>query len=319
VTGPNDRELIDFAGAAPVAGSLDVAWQHGTRRSGRTAQPAIQVHHHDEHTVILRQSKAVHYEAPFLFLLFGNDRALLIDTGAVADPGRFPLRTTVDGLVASWLERHPREDYGLVVAHTHGHGDHVAGDVQFAGRSGTVVVPRELGAVREFFGFDAAAWPDQTVSFDLGGRVLEVFGSPGHHESAITWYDPWTGILLTGDTVLPGRLYAFDFTAFRATLDRMAAFAENHRVTHLFGCHVEMSNRPGRDYPIGATWQPDERVPQLAPERLFAIREAVWSAAVARRGVHRFEDFIVYHEPRPTDMIRLTLRGLVAKAGFRRP
>jgi len=49
-------------------------------------------------------------------------------------------------------------------------------------------------------------WPDRSVSFDLGGRVLEVLGSPGHHPAAITVYDPWTGVLLTGDTVYPGRL-----------------------------------------------------------------------------------------------------------------
>ena len=314
----DDRETIDFVSTAPVAGSLDVAWNHGRRRKRDPAGPAIQVHHYDEHTVILRQSKAVHYEAPFLFLLFGNDRALLLDSGATGDPGPFPLRATVDGLIATWLARHPRAGYELVVAHTHGHGDHVAGDVQFADRPGTRVVPRALDGVREFFGFDAAAWPDQTVAFDLGGRTVEAFGSPGHHEAAVTFYDAWTGILFTGDTVLPGRLYVADFATFRATVDRMAAFAETHPVSHLLGCHVEMSNRFGHDYPIGATWQPDERAPQMTPDRLLAIRDAVASPVVARRGVHRFEDFIVYNEPRRTDVIKLTLRGRAAKAGFRR-
>src|SRR5258707_885606 len=80
--------------------------------------PPIQVHRYDEHTVILRQSKSVHYEAPFIYLLFGNDRALLLDTGATADPAKFPLRATVDQLVEEWLARHPRDGYQLVVVHT---------------------------------------------------------------------------------------------------------------------------------------------------------------------------------------------------------
>ena len=34
--------------------------------------------------MILRQNMAIDYEAPFLYLLFGGDRALLLDTGATA-------------------------------------------------------------------------------------------------------------------------------------------------------------------------------------------------------------------------------------------
>ncbi|WP_063770195.1 MBL fold metallo-hydrolase [Streptacidiphilus melanogenes] len=288
-------------------GSLDVAWIHG-----EPGEPAIQVHRYDAGTVILRQSKRLNYEAPFMFLLFGADRALLLDTGATEDPATFPLRETVDGLVAEWLEQHPREGYELVVAHTHGHGDHVAGDVQFADRPHTTVVAREAEAVRDFFGF-GADWPTGSVRFDLGGRELTLIGSPGHHAASVTVHDPETGFLLTGDTVLPGRLYAFDFPAFVATLDRLVAFTAEHRVTHVIGCHVEMSGKPGHDYPIGAQFQPDERAPQMTPAQLAAVRDA--AAAVAdRRGVHRFDDFVVYNEPRKRDMLRLMARGLANKA-----
>jgi hydroxyacylglutathione hydrolase len=109
-------ETIDFMTGAPTGGSLDVAWIHGARAARQSADPKIQVHPYDEHTVILRQSKSVHFEAPFLFLLFGNDRALLLDTGATAEPAKFPLRQTVDGLISDWLARHPREGYQLVTA-----------------------------------------------------------------------------------------------------------------------------------------------------------------------------------------------------------
>jgi glyoxylase-like metal-dependent hydrolase (beta-lactamase superfamily II) len=311
--------LIDFGSAAPVAGSLDVAWNHGTRgRSTAEGASAIQVHRYDEHTIIMRQGKAVNYEAPFIFLLFGNERALLLDTGATEDSQLFPLRATVDGLIDAWLGRHPRGDYELVVAHTHAHGDHVAGDAQFEGRPHTMLVGKELDAVQAFFGFDienrsdTANRPAESVSFDLGGRVLEIFLSPGHHATAITCYDPWSAILFTGDTVLPGRLYASDFPAFCASMDRMVAFAESHPVRHVFGCHVEMTRRPGRDYPIGAEYQPHERAPEMTVAQLKAVRDAA-RAVAAKKGVHRFDDFIIYNEPGEKDMRKLVRRGERAK------
>jgi hydroxyacylglutathione hydrolase len=300
--------VIDFASGAPVTGALEVTWIHGAR-----GEPRIQIHYYDEHTVILRQSKSVSYEAPFLFLLFGNDRVLLLDTGATADAGRFPLRETVDRLVAIWLAKNPRDGYELVVAHTHGHNDHVAGDVQFAGRAGTTVVPRDVDAVRLFFGF-GDGWPAETVRFDLGGRVLDVLGSPGHHRAGITVYDPWTGFLLTGDNVLPGRLYVSDFAAFRATLDRLVTFAATRPVTHVLGCHIEMTRKPGRDYPLGTTYQPGERMLRMTAGQLTAVRDAA-AAVAGRRGVYRFDDFIIYNEPRPIDQFRLLVRGLAYRIG----
>jgi hydroxyacylglutathione hydrolase len=298
---------IDFVTKAPTEGSLDVQWNHGAPSRRRTSDPAIQVHRYDEHTVILRESKSVSFEAPFLYLLFGNDRALLLDTGATADAGKFPLRGTVDTLVTGWLAKHPRENYALIIAHTHGHNDHVAADSQFAGRPATTVVSRELDAVQEHFGF--TNWPAQVVTFDLGGRVLEVTGSPGHHRAAITIYDPWTGILFTGDTVLPGRLYAFDFPQFSATLDRLVEFAAVYPVTHVLGCHVELTSAAGREFPIGTRYQPDERALQMTVTQLTAARDAARSVA-GQRGVHRFDDFVIFNEPRQRDWLPTLARGL---------
>jgi glyoxylase-like metal-dependent hydrolase (beta-lactamase superfamily II) len=306
---------IDFLAGSPVAGSLDVAWIHGAPSKRAAADPPIQVHHYDAHTVVMRQSKSIHYEAPFLFLLFGNDRALLLDTGATADPGRFPLRMTVDGLIAEWLSRHPRDRYELVVAHTHAHGDHIAGDAQFAGRPDTTVVAHSVESVRHFFGL--ADWPAQVAPFDLGGRVLEATGSPGHHLAAITVYDAWTGFLLTGDSVLRGRLYVDDHAVFLASVERMVEFASTRPVTHVLGCHIEMTGTPGRDFPIGATYQPDEPPLQLTVDQLTSVLDAT-AAIGARRGVHVFDDFIIYNEPRTLDWVRLMARGLAAKVTHRR-
>jgi len=307
-----DTTPVDFATHAPAPGSLDVRWIHGS-----AGEPLIQVHRYDPHTVILRQSKLVSYEAPFLFLLFGNDRALLLDSGATKDPDRFPLRATVDRLIGEWLAEHHRAktDYDLVIAHTHGHGDHVAGDEQFAGRPHTTIVNRELDAVQSHFGF--TTWPEQIVTFDLGGRVLELTGTPGHHRAAITVYDPWTGFLLTGDTVLPGRLYAFDYPQFLTSLDRMVAFAEARTVTHVLGCHIEMTTRPGRDYPLGARYQPEEPPLEMTVAQLRDIRQAAGEAA-GKRGPRRFDDFIIYNEPGLRDNLTLGARALAHKIRPRR-
>ena len=51
--------------------------------------------------------------------------------------------------------------------------------------------------------------------------------------------------------MLPGRIYAFDFPAFLASMDRMVQFASSREVTHVMGCHMEMTSSPGRDYPPG--------------------------------------------------------------------
>lgn len=289
-----DRKLspmVDFSTGAPIAGNLDVAWIHGTRTKTDT-EPQIQVHAYDEHTYLLRQSKAVHYEAPFLYLLFGNDRAVLFDTGATPDAAVFPLRETVDGLVEAWLAKHPRDGYHLVVAHTHSHGDHVAADGQFAGRPDTTVVGLDLPAVQAFYGFDD--WPAQVVAFDLGGRVLEITGIPGHHPASIATYDPWTGFLLTGDTVYPGRLYAADMPTFVASMDRLLDFAQARTVTHVMGCHIEMTRTPRRDYAMGTRYQPDEPPLQMTMAQLITIREASHEST-RKPGVHVFDDFLIFN------------------------
>jgi hydroxyacylglutathione hydrolase len=300
---------VDFGGDR-IPGDLHVSWIHGALSPAHTLDPPLQVHRYDEHTYVLRQSKALHYEAPFLYLLFGNDRAVLFDTGATADPEAFPLRHIVDRLVGRWLSDHPRPDYGLVVAHTHGHGDHVAADAQFADRPLTTVVGSDVAAVRGFYGF--TDWPVEIVSFDLGGRVLEVTGIPGHHAASIGVYDPWTGLLLSGDTVYPGRLYVEDMPAFVDSLDRLVQMASTRPVTYVLGCHIEMSRHPGVDYPIGSTHQPDEPPLQLSVEQLAAVRDAA-RAVAAQPGAHRYDDFVIFNGPCTLEVVRQLARTLWAR------
>jgi hydroxyacylglutathione hydrolase len=242
--------------------------------------------------VILRQNKAVNYEAPFLYLLFGNDRALLVDTGATPEPELFPLRATVDRLLAGWLAAHPRDRYELLVAHSHSHGDHVAGDGQLAGRPDTTVVGADLAAVTGFLGLPR--WPEGTAQVDLGDRVLDAIPSPGHDEPAVTWYDRPTRLLLTGDTLYPGRLYVYDWPAFTATVDRLLAFAEDQPVDHLLGAHIEMTRSPGVDYVIRTTYQPEEPPLELGVADLKALRQAIEEVGDTP-GIHPYERFVLYH------------------------
>ena len=223
--------------AGAGAANLDVSWIHGSEASKYNTDPDIQVHAYDEHTYILRQNMAVHYEAPFMFLLFGGSRAILIDTGATPDPQFFPLRRTVDAIIDSWLasQAHPG-DYGLLVLHTHSHTDHTAADSQFADRPDTAIVGAKRDAAWPYFGF--ADEPESVAEVDLGGRVLDCLATPGHHEAAVTYYDRFSGILLTGDTVYPGRLYVFDWPGFVRSIDRLVEWCARRPVTYLLGCHI---------------------------------------------------------------------------------
>lgn len=255
-----------------MAGALNVQWIHGSPSSKHNTDPDLQTHWYDDDTVILRQNKAIDYEAPFLFLLFGEERAVLLDTGATESAEYFPLRAVVDELIESWLGRNPRNAYGLLVLHTHGHGDHVAGDGQFADRPDTVVVKADKDIAWAFFGFTDA---DPIRPVDLGGRVLEAFATPGHHSASVTFYDPSTGILFAGDTVYRGRLYIVDWAAFSHSIDRLIAFSESRPVTHVLGCHIEMTREAGVDYPVRTTYQPDEPPLEMTVGHLRAIRAAL--------------------------------------------
>lgn len=272
---------------------LDVTWHAGWPSPKHDPAPEIQSHHLDEDTILMRQNMSVHFEAPFMFLLFGDHAAVLIDTGATAEPEYFPLRRTVDAHIATWLAKNPRDDYRLIVAHSHPHLDHRAGDGQFADRERTTVVGPQLPEVSAFYGFED--WPEAPRELDLGGRILDVIPSPGHHAAAVTFYDRRTRLLLTGDTVYPGFLYVADWEAFAATVDRLVAWCETHPVAHILGCHVEMSSTPGEVYPRGTTYQPEEAPLPMTVAQLGALQKAVREVD-GKPGAHEFEDFHIWYQ-----------------------
>lgn len=279
----------------PVAKTLNVRWIHGSVSSKHNTDPDLQVYWYDDDTVILRQNKAVDYEAPFLFLLFGRDRVVLLDTGATTSAEYFPLRRVVDDLIVTWIDHHSHSDraYELLVLHTHSHGDHIAGDAQFADRPDTTLVTADKDTAWSFFGF--AQDPDALATVDLGERILEVLATPGHDAAAVTFYDPRTGILFTGDTVYRGRLYIVDWQAYTQSIDRLIDFCTSRPVTHVLGCHIEMTNTPGLDYPVLTTFQPDEPPLEMTVKHLDAVRSALRDAG-PEPVRHVCDDFILWPE-----------------------
>ena len=271
--------------AAPaVAKSPFQPWIDGTAAS----EPQTQVQRYDADTYVIRQSVKTNFEAPFLYLLFGKDRALLLDSGA----GGMKMRPAVDAVIDRWLAVHHRKSIPLVVAHTHGHGDHRAGDAEFRERPDTTVVGLKPEEVAAFFGIKD--WPNQIVDYDLGGHVLQVIPTPGHQPAHIMIYDRRTRLLLTGDTLYPGRLYVPTnmFGDFKASIDRVVAFTRTHPVKWLLGAHVEMTRTPGQDYPNPAFKRPDEHALELPYADLLELRAAVVKMGDAPvRDVH--PDFIL--------------------------
>ena len=241
---------------------------------------------------MFRVSKCFSFEGNFLYLLFGRERAILLDTGGRADDGssRLPVRETVDAAIARWQQAHSRELGHLIIAHTHGHGDHAFWDGQFAGRSRTTIVKPTLASVTGFFGLPN--WPEGEATLELGGRTLTVLPFPGHDSTHIAVYDAGAKLLLTGDTLYPGLLTVRDWPAYHRSAARLAAFARRHEVACVLGAHVEMKKAPRELYPVGTTFQPDEHALPLS-----AAHIEEWHAACAamgdapRRDVH--DDFII--------------------------
>ena len=250
-------------------------WIDGTTPS----EPTFQIHAFSSRTWIIRQSLHTHFEAPFLFLLKGEREALLLDTGAQAEAS---VRDLVDSLIG---------EFPLVVAHSHAHGDHVAADGQFTSRRDTRLVGHSAAEVAAFFGIDE--WPTDLAGMDLGARELTIIPIPGHEPSSIAIFDTDTGLLLTGDTFYPGRLYVRDGDAYKASIARLVQFTEDTEISWILGTHIEMTRVPSVDFPRGASQHPFERELQLTRAHLVELQASLASmSGVVSRAEHN--DFIVF-------------------------
>ena len=115
---------------------------------------------------------------------------------------------------------------------------------------------------------------------------------PGHEPASIALYDHRTRLLLTGDTVYPGRLYVRDFSAFRASIDRLVDFTAAHEVTWVLGGHIEMASEKRVDYEYRAATHPNERELQLSRQHLVELRDLLHTMGEEVR-YEAHDDFIV--------------------------
>jgi len=246
------------AALAIEPGTLPATWITGGPNCLEV--PDWHIHEYNPTFYILRESGCTHYEKPFLYLILGHDRALLVDTGA----GASDAATVVQKLLKK------KGSLPLVVMHSHLHGDHTAGDKGFEG-----LIQSKTGEV------------------DLGERIVDVIPIPGHQAAHVAYYDRTTGILLTGDHLYPGRLYVADFAAYEASTRKLVEFTETRPVTHILGCHIEQSSTPYEDYPVGTRYQPKEHVLELGRAHLLELLaglEAMHGKAVRMK----FRDFTIW-------------------------
>ena len=156
------------------------------------------------------------------YLILGNKRALLFDTGM----GISDIRKVVEGLTplpVSVMNSHTHNDhvgdnwrfndiYGMDTAFTRENAKGSRADAQ------EEVAPDAVcGSLPA--GFDAKAyvtrpfhithWIHGGESIDLGGRVLQVIPTPGHTPDSISLWDSANRLLFTGDMYYPGPIFLY--------------------------------------------------------------------------------------------------------------
>ncbi|MGB7226329.1 MAG: MBL fold metallo-hydrolase, partial [Candidatus Acidiferrales bacterium] len=258
------------ARAQLVPGTMDVRWNEGAQDCKTSPQPPLQVHAYNAQTFILRENLCSTFEAPFMYLLIGSTKALLIDTGDVADAAAMPLEKTVMQL----LPEEGAAKLALLVVHTHRHLDHRAGDGQFAHLANVEVVGFDIDSVRRYYKF--TDWPNGVDQIELGGRTIDVIPTPGHNETEVSFYDRKTGLFFSGDFLMPGRLLIDDASADLASAKRAAAFVKDRPVSYVMGGHIEM-DASGELFPWESQYHPHERALPMTKDDLLALPAAVGS------------------------------------------
>ncbi len=162
-----------------------------------------------------------HIEEVISYLVLGNEKAALIDTGM----GIGNIRDEVDRLT----------DLPVIVINTHSHFDHVGDNHRFeevwvfdedweiskienGSPSEICVKYMEPGSYLNLpKGFEPQVYeilPSKVTrrlrhleSIELGGRILTVHHTPGHSLGSICLLDSRDNLLFTGDTYYPGMIY----------------------------------------------------------------------------------------------------------------
>ncbi|WP_285651788.1 MBL fold metallo-hydrolase [Actinomycetospora sp. NBRC 106375] len=201
------------------------------------------------------------------WLVAGRDRAVLVDSGLGIAPIR-PVVAALTGRPVDVVHTHAHFDhvggdteFDRVAIHPDGAAELRAGADPAERRRYLAYARRLLAAAPayraldgEFFHLLSAdadprplppdvdtTWspgpapePDPLVEgdvVDLGGRSLRVLHTPGHSPDSVCFLDEHAGLLIAGDTVNTGPIYAqapeSDLAAFAASTARLAALADD--------------------------------------------------------------------------------------------
>jgi glyoxylase-like metal-dependent hydrolase (beta-lactamase superfamily II) len=159
-----------------------------------------------------------------LYLIEGNDRAILIDAGTqIAD---------LDKIVASITSK------PVTLVATHVHPDHTGSAINdfpaiYIAPGDTVYIPFMMADYKGEVRF----LKDGEI-LDLGGRQLEVVFTPGHTPGSVTFIDTKAVYGFSGDSFGSGNLLLFvDFSTLIATCEKMEAAMRKHNVNQLYPGH----------------------------------------------------------------------------------
>ncbi len=164
-----------------------------------------------------------------VYLLEGDDRALLIDAGAWMPH----LAQTVAKLT----------DKPVSLVLTHGHGDHVGGAISFPEvwihPADTVMIGQGARA----YGIKVNLLSDGEI-IDLGGRQIEVLATPGHTSGSVSFFDKERGYGFSGDAFGSTNLLLFtnSFKLLVNTLDRTIAYMKANDINILYPGHYHGDN-----------------------------------------------------------------------------
>lgn len=312
VAAPTDAPLPE---QWPNRGSTDCA-------NHANSEPNIYKFKLNPDTYILRENKCFNYEGNFIYLLFGQNKVLMQDTGSIPQGFSkaqftqfFPIRNFVEGIIGEWLAAHPnpdgtartRDSIELLVTHTHSHGDHVSGDYQFKNADGTPLPGTKVAGLRPadvatFFGL--TDWPNKAGVVDLGGRKIEVMPIPGHESAHVALYDQGSELLLTGDTLYPGHIFIQDWGTFRNSTKRLAGWIKEtdalgkpvRPIKHVFGTHIEKKPGVGQAsfWRYGTPYHPTERKLELTAAHVeFEAQQAQAIGPTPPASEVFFDDFAI--------------------------
>ncbi len=176
------------------------------------------------------------------YLILGTNKAVLFDTGLGIGNIRKVTRQ-LTSLPVSVVNSHTHNDhvgdnwrfsdvYGIDTAFTRLNAKGSRDDAQAELAPGEVCGKLPAGFNRKTYAtrpFHISHWLHDGDKLDLGGRTLQVLGTPGHTPDSIALFDAGNGLLFTGDTYYPGPIFLYrketDLDAYENSVKKMANLA----------------------------------------------------------------------------------------------